>query len=341
MLTALSAADRAIGRLDSATELLPNPDLFIRMFVRREAVDSSRIEGAQASLTDLLEYEADRRIQRIPKDSKEVSNYVTAMNHGLASLAHTLLSNRLLREIHQKLMAGVRGGHKNPGQFRTSQNWIGHEGGTMSDAMFVPPPQDELPRLMGELELFLHDQRPMPPLIKCGLVHSHFETIHPFLDGNGRMGRLLITFILCWQGVLSKPLLYLSQYFKHRRQEYYDRLQAVRDRGDWEGWMLFFLEGVREVSLRAMEVARNIQAMRDEHRALVAGRGELVPTLLDHLLDQPFLNVKMAQEFLGSSYQGANNAIRRLEKLGILREFTSQGRNRFFLYQPYLDLFKD
>lgn len=338
LLDMLSAADRAIGRLDSATELLPNPDLFIRMYVRKEAVYSSQIEGTQASLTDLLEYEAGRVRRDNPEDTKEVSNYVAAMNFGLERLASLPLSSRLLKEIHAKLLEGVRGSEKDPGSFRRYQNWIGPTGGSMNDAVFIPPPHQDINKIMGELESFLHDQNPLPPLLKCGLAHSQFETIHPFLDGNGRMGRLLITFLLCWQGTLKRPLLYLSYYFKKHRQEYYERLQAVRDQGSWEAWLLFFLNGVRDVAKEAMDKARKIQNLRDEHRQLVGGRSELAQKLLDLLFINPVLDVKLASSHLACSYQGANNVIKRFLENNLLYQKDISERYRFFIYKDYLDI---
>ncbi len=244
----LSRADRALGRLDGSTEILPNPDLFVFMYVRKEAVLSSQIEGTQASLMDVLEFEAQAMDSGKPSDVEEVVNYVGAMNHGLQRLQELPLSLRLIREIHEKLLANVRGGERNPGEFRSRQNWIGPPGCKLSEAFFVPPPPVEMMRALGELEKFLHDESPMPFLIKVGLAHAQFETIHPFLDGNGRVGRLLITFLLCEKGILKRPLLYLSWYFKKNRGEYYDKLQSVRDRGDWESWLKFFLKGVEQVA---------------------------------------------------------------------------------------------
>ena len=341
MQVLLSEADRAIGRLDAATELLPDLDLFVMMYVRREAVDSSRIEGTQASLTDLLEFEAEVRRGSTPADVSEVFNYVTALNHGLERLAELPVSLRLMREIHAKLLHQVRGAEWNPGEFRSSQNWIGSSGG-LDRAVFVPPPPSEVLTALGQLERFLHDKTPMQPLIKCGLAHAQFETIHPFLDGNGRMGRLLIAFLLCSWGVLRRPLLYISDYFGRNRQEYYDRLQAIRDNGDWEGWMTFFLEGVKTVSAQAARTAGLIQLMREEHRQLVGGRvsGSAGLSLLDHLFAAPMVTVNLAALAIVRSYTTANSLVSSFEKLGLLREVTGAGRNRVYAYGPYLDLFE-
>ena len=342
MQVLLSEADRAIGRLDAATELLPNPDLFVMMYVRKEAVDSSRIEGTQASLTDLLEFEAELRRGSTPPDVAEVSNYVTALNYGLERLTELPVSLRLMREIHAKLLHRVRGAERDPGEFRSSQNWIGSSGG-LDSAVFVPPPPAELLTALGELEGFLHDKTPMQPLIKCGLAHAQFETIHPFLDGNGRMGRLLIAFLLCSWGVLRRPLLYISDYFGRNRQQYYDRLQTVRDNGDWEGWMAFFLQGVKSVSTQAARTAGLIQLMREEHRQLVGGRisGTAIGlSLLDHMFAAPMVTVKLAAQVIGRSYTTANSLVSSFEELGLLREVTGAGRNRVYAYGPYLDLFE-
>lgn len=333
----LSDADRAIGRLDAATQLLPSPDLFVAMYVRREAVYSSQIEGTQASLADLLEYEADAATQGVPADVADVVNYVAALNYGLERLNTLPLSVRLIREIHEKLISGTRGGHMEPGEFRRSQNWIGPPGCTLNDATFVPPPPEEIPRLMSELEKFLHDDSPLPPLVRCGLAHVQFETIHPFLDGNGRAGRLLITFWLCWKSILQRPLLYLSEYFKRRRQEYYECLQRVREAGGWESWLRFFLEGVRNVATEASETARQIQSLRTQHQHLLQDEtGGLA--VLDRLCQQPMMTVNQVRDTIGMTYPVAADLVRRMEELGLLIEITGRSRNRVFAYRPYLAL---
>ncbi|MGH7863193.1 MAG: Fic family protein, partial [Candidatus Dormibacteraceae bacterium] len=270
ILDLLSRADLALGRLDGSTEILPNPDMFVAMYVQQEAVLSSQIEGTQASLVDVLEYQTTATRRKLPEDVGEVVNYVAAMNHGIARLTELPLSLRLIREIHAKLLSGVRGADRDPGEFRRSQNWIGAAGVSLDQAYYVPPPPVDMEQALGDLEKFLHDPRPVPPLVRCGLAHAQFETIHPFLDGNGRVGRLLITFLLVQQGVLRRPLLYLSLYFKQHRNEYYDRLQAIRTQGDWEAWLRFFLRGVGEVATQATETARKILRLREEHRRLIS-----------------------------------------------------------------------
>jgi Fic family protein len=341
----LSRADRALGRLDGSTETLPNPDLFVFMYVRKEAVLSSQIEGTQASLIDVLEFESQAAEPGRPDDVEEVVNYVAAMNYGLGRVRELPVSLRLIREIHGKLLAGVRGSERTPGEFRRSQNWIGPAGCTLQTAQFVPPPPAEMQDALGDLERFLHDPRPMPILVKVGLAHAQFETIHPFLDGNGRVGRLLITFLLCEREILRRPLLYLSYYFKRNRTEYYDRLQAVRERGDWEGWLKFFLRGVFEVAQEASQTARRIVTMREQHRELIvknlgrrAGRGL---SLLEALYERPVVSVEAVQQAAGVSFANANELTRALEKLGLLRETTGQRRNRRFAYDAYLALFED
>lgn len=341
----LSDADRALGRLDGSTENLPNPDLFVFMYVRKEAVLSSQIEGTQASLVDVLEVEAEAFDPQQPKDVDEVVNYVSAMNYGLQRLKTLPVSLRLIKEIHEKLLHGVRGAELSPGEFRTSQNWIGSQGSTISNARFVPPPPQEVMPVMGDLENFIHSDLPMPILIKVGLAHAQFETIHPFLDGNGRVGRLLITFLLCEKGILSRPLLYLSYYFKQNRTEYYDRLQRVRDVGDWENWLKFFLRGVAEVSNEATEISRSIVRLRENHRQLVNerfGRSTASAlTLLEHLYERPMLQVKHAATLTELTYPNANNLVNKFCELGLLNETSGKSRNRTFAYQPYIDLFSD
>lgn len=341
----LAEAEREIGRLDGASELLPAPDLFVYMYVRREAVLSSQIEGTQASLVDLLEFETERARARVPDDSAEVANYVRAMNHGLERLGALPVSLRLIREIHGVLLEGVRGADRNPGEFRRSQNWIGAAGSPLSAATFVPPPPDEMQRALGDLERFLHGGDALPFLLKVALVHAQFETIHPFLDGNGRVGRLLITFLLCEAGVLKRPLLYLSYYLRRRRAEYYDRLQAVRDRGDWEGWARFFLEGVRLVAGEATGTARRLIALREEHRGLVAGslgrRADSGLRLLESLYAAPLISVRDAGERSGLSYHKANSLVAAFGEFGLLAEITGRKRDRLFMYEPYVDLFRD
>lgn len=341
----LSAADRALGRLDGSVQTLPNPDLFVFMYVRKEAVFSSQIEGTQSSLQDLLAAEAQLFDQKLPRDVDEVINYVRAMNHGLGRLAELPVSVRLIREIHAELLRGVRGGRLQPGELRTSQNWIGPAGCTLTTATFVPPPQHLVPETLGELEHFLHREDDLPPLVKIALAHVQFETIHPFLDGNGRVGRLLITFLLTERGVLHKPVLYLSHYFKRHRQAYYEHLQGVRDHGAWEDWLTFFLRGVIEVAGEASDTARRILLLREQHRSAItaqlgraAGNGHKV---LESLFDRPIVTVTNVQQMTGTTFAAANNLVSRLVKLGVLNEMTGYARNRRFRYAPYIALFSD
>ena len=341
----LSQADRALGRLDGSIQTLPNADLFVAMYVRKEAVLSSQIEGTQSSLNDVLAAEARVLAPDRPNDVDEVFNYVAAMNHGLARIADLPVSVRLIREIHERLLAGVRGQRLTPGELRRSQNWIGPGGCTLAEATFVPPPAHELPRVLGELEQFLHDESALPLLVRIGLAHAQFETIHPFLDGNGRIGRLLITFLLCEKGALAKPVLYLSHYFKRHRQAYYDALQGVRDHGEWEAWIAFFLAGVADVSREATETARRIIALRERHRQLItdhfgyaAGNAH---RMLEYLYRRPIVAVGDAREVLGTSYPSANNVVRQLVEHGILRETTGRRRNRRFAYRDYIALFHE
>jgi len=345
MQVLLSQADRALGRLDGSIQTLPHPDLFVFMYVRKEAVLSSQIEGTQSSLQDVLAAEARILDPDRPRDVDEVVNYVRAMNHGLERLKNLAVSVRLIREIHAELVQGVRGSHLTPGEIRTSQNWIGPGGCSLAEASYVPPPPHEVARHLGELEIFLHSDTPLPMLIRIGLAHAQFETIHPFLDGNGRVGRLLITFLLCEQEILLKPVLYLSHYFKRRRQEYDDRLQAVRDQGVWEDWLMFFLRGVIEVSRQATETARRILSLREAHRSAItdafgraAGNGHRV---LEHLYEHPIVSVNEVQTLIGTTYSAANTLVSKFVGSGILREITGQARNRKFMYQSYIDLFRD
>ncbi|MCR4433803.1 MAG: Fic family protein [Caldiserica bacterium] len=341
----LSQADYALGRLDGAVLTLPNPDLFVFMYVRKEAVLSSQIEGTQSSLQNLLAAEAQLFDPDAPSDVAEVVNYVKAMNHGLNRLAELPVSVRLIREIHAVLMEGVRGGKLTPGELRTSQNWIGPPGCTLREATFVPPPPHEVPQALSDLENFLHSESPLPVLVQVGLVHAQFETIHPFLDGNGRIGRLLITFLLTEKKRLARPVLYLSHYFKRHRAEYYERLQAVRDEGDWEGWLGFFLRGVAEVAAEATQTAAAILRMREDYRSRIteklgraAGNGHRV---MEKLFNHPIVTVANVRKWLNVTPAGANQLVNRLVDVGLLREITGYTRNRRFRFDPYLRLFEE
>jgi Fic family protein len=344
MWNLLSQADRALGRLDGATDALPDPDLFVFMYVRKEAVLSSQIEGTQASLIDVLEFESQALEPENPQDVAEVVNYVAAINYGLKRLPDLPVSLRLIREIHQELMQGVRGAEKNPGEFRRSQNWIGVGGCSLKDATYVPPPPHEMIKCLDNLEEFLHPQ-PMPVLIRVGLAHAQFETIHPFLDGNGRTGRLLITFLLCEQNILQRPLLYISYFFKKYRAEYYQHLQAVRDSGNWEDWLKFFLRGVYEVAQEAAATARKIVNLKEEHRQLLLSKmgrksGNAI-ALLESLYFKPIFTVEHAEAITKLTYPNANVLVKKLIEFGLVKEITGQKRNRAFSYAPYLDVFRD
>jgi Fic family protein len=338
----LSDADRALGRLDGVASIIPNPDLFVAMYVRHEAVLSSQIEGTQSSLDDVLQFEVDAR-GHYPRDIEEVVNYVRAMNYGLKRLHELPLCLRLIREIHAKLFEGVRGAERTPGEFRRSQNWLGPAGCTLATATFVPPPVQAMHQTLDNFEKFLHVTETLPRLVHCGLAHAQFETIHPFLDGNGRVGRLLITLLLCQQQILQRPLLYLSYYLKAHRQEYYDRLDAIRHRGDWEGWLKFFLCGVHAVSQAATQTARHILALRETQRQLIGeklGGSAAGLRLLDCLFAQPLVTVRMAERTLSCSYATANKLVEQFVELGTLKEITGWQRNRRYQFEPYLALFR-
>lgn len=345
MNTALSRADRALGRLDGSIETLPHPDLFLSMFVRKEAVLSSQIEGTQASLSDVLKAEADVVDRARPSDVLEVQNYMAALDRGVELLPQLPISTRLISDLHAVLMADVRGMHQRPGEIRETQNWIGPAGCTLADALFVPPPPGEVNRLLGDLEKFIHDDSPLPPLIRIGMAHGQFETIHPFLDGNGRVGRLLITLFLVEKTILRKPVLYLSYYFKRHRAEYYDCLQRLRDKGDWERWIHFFLEGVASVANVAAETAHSVLRLREDDRAAIIDRFERASAtplrVLDSLYRLPITYPGKVAEVHGVSYPTANNIIGQLEGAGILQEVTGQKRNRIYVYGKYMQLFDD
>lgn len=340
----LDKANIAIGRLDGIGNILPDQELFLYMYIRKEAVLSSQIEGTQSSLTDLLMYENDE-VPGVPEyDVIEVSNYVTAMQHGLKWLAEGYpLSLPLIKEIHEILLRKGRGSIKQTGEFRRSQNWIG--GTRPGTAKFVPPPPHKVMELMGQLELFLHDEKQtLPTLIKAALVHVQFETIHPFLDGNGRLGRLLITFILYADGLLNKPLLYLSLYFKTHRQQYYDYLQLIRETGDWETWILFFLEGVVETANQAVETAKEIIHLFTEDRKKIEslGRASASALLVHHYLEKHSVTDigKIAVQ-CNITIPTATKSIKHLEVLGIVKEITGKERHKVYVYQPYLEILSE
>ncbi len=337
----LSTADQALGRLDGMAHTLPNPELFVAMYVRREAVLSSQIEGTQSTLDDVLTYELVGETDSLPRDVREVVNYVRAMDYGLDRLKVLPLSLRLIREVHAELLSSGRGATRMPGEFRTSQNWIGPEGGTIANARFIPPPVHEMTQALGDLEAFLHRPSIHPDLIDCALAHAQFETIHPFLDGNGRVGRLLVTFLLVTRGVLRLPLLYLSYYLRLHRAEYYDRLTAVREDGDWEGWLKFFLDGVRVTAEEASRTASLIVRLRDTHQSLVAPGGGNALRLLDLLYQRPIVSVSAIRDDLTVSFPTASKLVKQFVARGLLEELTGNRRNRVYRYTPYLALFSE
>jgi Fic family protein len=343
MIRLLSEADLALGALSGVASLLPNPDLFVAMYVRKEAVLSSQIEGIQCTLDDVLVQENSEAVGEgvSSKAIGEVVNYVQAMNHGIARLPDLPLSLRMIREIHQVLLDGVRGTHKDPGEFRRSQNWIGPQGCTLTTATFVPPSVPDMETALSDLEKFLHDRTAVPLTIQCALVHLQFETIHPFLDGNGRVGRLLIALLMHERSVLKQPLLYLSLYLKRNRVEYYDRLMDVRVNGNWEGWVKFFLRGIAEVSRESAATAQKIVGFRDMALATARGIGKHEAALTDLLFERPIIDIRAAEKMLGTTYATASQAVTNLEKAGYLKETTGMKRNKVYRFSGYLDLFDE
>jgi len=338
----LSEADRALARLDGITTVLPNPDLFIAMYVKKEALLSSQIEGTQASLEGVLEFEADLIPKENVNEIKEVINYIRALNYGIERLKELPMSLRLIKEIHRILLEETRGAHRSPGEFRKSQNWIGPPGASLNEAIFVPPPPEVVLPTMGDLEKFFHNKNNnIPPLIKIALIHSQFETIHPFLDGNGRIGRLLITFYLFWQGILSKPLLYLSFYLKKNRADYYDLLMKVRLKGTWEDWIKFFLNGVSEISEEAAKTAREVIRLKEElitklyDNSISSVYGI---KLIDLLFETPLVSVKDISEKLNISKESANELVKKFEKIGILKEITGKQRYKKYSFKEYIKI---
>jgi Fic family protein len=333
----------AVGRLDGLTAVLRDPQIFLYSYVRKEAVLSSQIEGTQSSLSDLLLFEMEG-VAGVPIDDvQEVSNYVAAMNYGLKRLEKLPLSLRLLKEIHGVLLPKGRGGKKEPGEFRRSQNWVG--GSRPGNALFVPPPPEQVLECLGALEKFLHnDPVKTPLLIKAALAHVQFETIHPFLDGNGRLGRLLITFLFCAEGALREPLLYLSLYFKEHRQQYYDLLQSVRLTGDWESWLRFFLTGVEETANQAGQTAKALMtlAAADEQRIQAIGKASGSALRVHRLLqEQPILSIATASDELKLSVPTVTASMKHLAKLGITRETTGRNYGRIFAYDKYLKILNE
>ncbi len=336
----LSLADLKLGRLDGITQILPNPELFVAMYVKKEAVLSSQIEGTQASLVDVLNTPSSETNDRAYNEVIEVVNYVNAMNWGLQNLSTLPLSLRLIRNIHKILLEDVRGSNKNPGEFRKTQNWIGPQGCTLETATFIPPTVVEMEKAMADLENYMYEDDDVPALIKIALIHAQFESIHPFLDGNGRMGRLLITFWLCQQEILTHPLLYLSYYFKQNRLEYYDRLMAVRTKGDWENWIKFFLRGIASVSDEATESAKKIIGLQSKYSEMLLQNDKSnnnYTVLLNLLFERPIITKKEISETLGISLPTANTIVETFCNLGILYDKTpDKKRYKTFVFGEYL-----
>lgn len=333
LVAVLSEADRALGSLAGLARSLPNPHLLIRPFLHREAVLSSRIEGTRATLSDLYAYEAAQlRLFELPSDVHEVHNYVRALDYGLARLQTLPLSLRLIREIHARLMEGVRGELQTPGEFRNSQNWIGSPGCTLIDANYVPPPVDEMHKALHALEGFLYAPSDLPPLIRLGMIHYQFEAIHPFLDGNGRVGRLLMTLLLCAWDLLPEPLLCLSAFFETHRRVYYDLLLNVGQQGAWQEWLSFFLQGVSVQSQDAVLRAQRLQSLRSDYREQfqTARAAARLLQVVDLLFSRPVFTVPELSDALGVNYPTAQRYVNRLEESEILREITGQGRNRVY-----------
>ena len=345
MLTLLSDADNKLGRLDGITETLPNPELFVAMYVKKEAVLSAQIEGTQASLADVLNDQSDKNKKEYSPDGvREVVNYVSAIDYGIKRLNELPLSLRLIREIHSVLLQNVRGADKSPGEFRRTQNWIGPAGCNLSTATFVPPEPTEMITAMSDLETFFYNETPMPPLIKIALIHAQFETIHPFLDGNGRMGRLLITFWLCHQKILSKPLLYLSYYFKENRSDYYQSLMDVRFKGDWESWIKFFLRGVVEVSDEAIDSAKRIIGLQQKYteklNLMDKNNGNYI-ILLNTLFEHPIITKNDVSELLGVSAGTSGSIVNLFCEIGILRDMTpDKKRYKQFVFSEYFEILR-
>ena len=341
LTVALSSADRAIGKLAGEGRRLPNPHLLLRPFVRKEAVLSSRIEGTQATLGELLIKEAGAAVYRTHSDLHEVGNYVAALEYGLNRLETLPLSLRLVCEMHERLMRGVRGDAAMPGEFRRSQNWIGPPGSSLSNATYVPPPVPELMPCLGSWERFLHDEA-LPPLLHVALAHSQFEAIHPFIDGNGRVGRLLITLLLVSREILPSPLLYLSAYFEATRQEYYARLQAVTEKGEWEEWLVYFLRGVVVQSEDALDRIRRMDELFSGWKKQLAdGRSRLPETALDLFIENPFWTIHKVAERLNVAFTTAQRAIDRLESAGIVAQVGEARRNRVYCAESVLNVLEE
>lgn len=335
----LTKADMAIGKLDTMGYFVPNPDHLITMYIRKEALLSTQIEGTQASLEDVFEYEEHLPVKNI-NDVKEVVNYIKALDYGMKRLAEFPMSIRLIKEIHEILLEDTRGQEKTPGEFKKSQNWIGASGSTLATASFVPPPPDHTLEAMGNLEKYMHSDESLPLLINCALIHYQFETIHPFLDGNGRLGRLLITFYLYWKGALHYPLLYLSYYLKLNRQEYYDRLTGVRQNGDYEQWIVFFLKGIIWTANSGLQTIKTLLNLQEVHKQKILKKKISSPyanALIEYLTQKPFITIKDVASHFQISYPSAQSLVNSFVDMSILREVTGKQRNKRYCYWEYLD----
>lgn len=339
LLGLIERANQALGRLDGMTSVLPAPDLFVYMYIRKEALLSSQIEGTQSSLSDLLLFETDELPSASLDDVTEVSNYIAALNQGLKRLDELPLSLRLIKEMHRTLLSSGRGSTQQPGEFRTSQNWIG--GSRPGNALFVPPPPHLVLDCLGSLEGFLHDRDSYPVLLRAAMAHVQFETIHPFLDGNGRLGRLLITLMLCEEKALRSPILYLSLYLKQNRTRYYELLQAVRLNGEWEAWVAFFLQGVAEVGDQGVQTAQRLLRLFEDDRSKIAKLGRATASasrIHGQLQRTPVISVPDASKLLGISQPTMQRALEQMEQLGIVKEMTGKRRGRLYQYHEYLKI---
>lgn len=337
----LSEANRLIGRLDEVTDALIAPNYFVYMYARKEATLSSQIEGTQATFSDLIKAEAGLA-DEVPNDVKEIENYIAALNYGFERLDSLPVSLRLIREIHEILMVGVRGENKAPGEFRTSQNWIG--GFSISTASYIPPSIEYMDGLLDNFEKFMHQEDFMAPLVKTALLHSQFEMIHPFLDGNGRVGRLLVTFYLAAKDILHKPTLYLSKYFKRNRPAYYDCLYNINSKGDYETWIKFFLTGVIETAKEATDIARRIQALRDSDLRKISTLGRMAEKALavyEGLFDRPTVKIDEVMQKLGLNQSSASRVLDKLVEHEILSNINNRRRNKVFLYKDYMEIFSE
>ena len=340
MVSKLVEANRELVKLDTAAKFIPNTDLFISMYVRKEALISSQIEGTQCTLDDVLDPELDTNSNL---DVADVINYVQATNYAIEQLKSLPLCNRLLREVHRELMQGVRGQEKNPGEFRTSQNWIGPANCSLKDARYIPPNKDDMLTAMSDLEKFMNENDDYDALIRIALIHYQFETIHPFLDGNGRIGRLMILLYLMEQKLLSYPVIYISYFLKKNQIEYYDRISEVRRSGNYEQWVIFFLEAVSAAAKDSLETIEQLSALHDKNIAFLPKtnrKKDNVRILFDYIEKYPIIDIRHTSQALDVSFNTVSNAIRKLQELGILTETTNSARNKVFAYSEYLDILK-